>query len=154
MVPIARLERAIRPDSLAPPIGTVCSEAELAACFGLDVVRPQSDRYGGHLFVFVTAKRQLVEPDRLAFEGVTPRPAETAYVLAKRDDSYQYLGVSQQTAERGVWSVPTVDFPTWRMWGEGAKRIATTSGRRSRDGAASGRRLGRDVGRSPAADAQ
>ncbi|MBA3542050.1 MAG: DEAD/DEAH box helicase family protein, partial [Deltaproteobacteria bacterium] len=119
MVPIARLERAIRPEALAPPSGTVCPEAELAARFELDVVQPRSDRYGGHLFVFVTAKGQLVEPDRLAFDGVEPRPAETAYVLAKRDEGYQYLGVARQTGERGMWSLPPVDFVTWRTWGEG-----------------------------------
>jgi hypothetical protein len=116
-VPIARLERAVRPEDLAPPLGTVCTEAELSRHFGIDPLPPRSDRHAGHLFVFIDQPDLLIEPDRVRFTGVTPRPAETAFVLARRDDArWQYLGVAHQTADRGLWSLPTVDHATWRAW--------------------------------------
>jgi superfamily II DNA or RNA helicase/diadenosine tetraphosphate (Ap4A) HIT family hydrolase/SOS-response transcriptional repressor LexA len=120
MVPVARLERSLRPEDLAPAIGTVCDEPELARPFGLDELPPRSDRHAGHLFLFVDQPDVLIEPDRLRFTGVMPRPAETAFVLAKRDPtSWQYLGVARQTEDRGTWSLPAVDLATWRTWGKG-----------------------------------
>lgn len=120
MVPIARLERAIRPESLGPAIGTVIEEHELAARFGLESVAARSDRHGGHLFVFVDRKGMLEAPDRLRFAEVTPRAAETAFVLiARRKDGWVYAGVARQTGERGAWSLREVDYASWRAWGEG-----------------------------------
>lgn len=120
MVPIARLERAIRPEDLAPSIATTISEADLPARFGIEMLQPRSDRHGGHLFIFIDRKGQLVEPDRVRFTGLAPRPAETAFVLARRSDAdWQYLGVARQTSERGIWSLPATDFTTWRTWGDG-----------------------------------
>jgi SOS-response transcriptional repressor LexA len=120
MVPIARLERAIQPEDLAPSRGAVFDEAELAAQFGVEVLSPRSDRHAGHLFIFVDQPDVLVEPDRVRFTAVTARPAETAFVLAKRDASHwQYLGVARQTEDRGMWSLPAVDLMTWRAWGKG-----------------------------------
>lgn len=119
MVPIARLERAIRPENLAPVVGTVLEERELATRFGLESVAPRSDRYGGHLFVFVDQKGMLVAPDRLRSLDVTPRVAETAFVLIARGASWVYGGVARQTSERGVWTLPDVDYQSWRTWGEG-----------------------------------
>lgn len=118
--PIARLEHVVRPEDLAPAIGTVVVEGELSERFGIDGVQPRSDRYGGHLFVFVDAKGQLKESDRLVFAEVNPRPAETAFVLARREDGdWQYVGVARQTDERAIWSVPAVSFAIWRLWGAG-----------------------------------
>lgn len=120
MVPIARLERAVRPEDLAPPPRTVCDEPELAQQFGLEDLPPRSDRHAGHLFVFVDRPDVLVEPDRVRFTGVTPRPAETAFVLAKHDATlWQYLGVARQTDDSGMWSLSAVDLATWRTWGKG-----------------------------------
>jgi hypothetical protein len=133
MVPIARLERAIRPESLAPAVGTVLEEHEIAAGFGLEAVAPRSDRHGGHLFIFVDRKGMLEAPDRLRFLGVTPRAAETAFVLIARQGAWRYAGVARQTGERGVWSLPEVDFASWRAWGEGRE-----VSRRIRDGASRG----------------
>ena len=120
MTPIARLERAIHPEDLAPARGVRIAESELAATFGVSGLVPRSDRHGGHLFIFVDMRGQLVEPDRVRFEGVTPRPSETAFVLAKRgNNEWQYVGVGRQTDTRGVWAIPDVDLGTWREWGEG-----------------------------------
>ncbi|MDB4958194.1 MAG: ATP-dependent helicase YejH [Myxococcales bacterium] len=120
MVPIARLERSLRPEDLAPAIGTVCEEPELARQFQLDRLSPRSDRHMGHLFIFIDQPDLLVEPDRVRFTGITPRPAETAFVLAKREaTSWQYIGICRQTADRGIWSLPAVDLATWRKWGKG-----------------------------------
>lgn len=129
--PIARLERAIRPEDLAPPIGVTIAERDIAQRFGFDGVQARSDRYSGHLFIFVNEKGTLIEPDRVKFAGVEPRPAETAFVLAHREDGdWQYVGVARQTGERGVWSLPAVDFATWRRWGEGrdvSRRLPETA---------------------------
>lgn len=120
MVPIARLERAIQPEDLAPSPDTVCDETELAQRFGLDDLPPRSDRHAGHLFIFIEQPDVLVEPDRVRFTPVMPRPAETAFVLARRDTTHwQYLGVARQTGDRGDWSLPAVDLATWRTWGKG-----------------------------------
>jgi hypothetical protein len=119
MVPIARLERAIRPERLGPAVGTVSEDHELAARFGLESVSPRSDRYSGHLFIFIDRKGMLEAPDRLRFAEITPRAAETAFVLIARQASWVYAGVARQTQERGVWSLPEVDYSTWQAWGEG-----------------------------------
>jgi len=113
MVPIARLERSLSPENLAPAVGTVCDETELARLFGIDELPPRSDRHAGHLFIFIDQPEVLIEPDRVRFTGVTPRPAETAFVFAKRDvASWQYLGVARQTEDRGTWSLPAADLAT------------------------------------------
>jgi diadenosine tetraphosphate (Ap4A) HIT family hydrolase/SOS-response transcriptional repressor LexA len=48
LVVVARLERAVRPEDLAPPVGTLIPEGELGARFGLDELLPRTGRYGGH----------------------------------------------------------------------------------------------------------
>ncbi len=119
MVPIARLERAVRPEELAPPQGSVLAEGQLADGFGLDV-QPSTERYDGHLFVFIDRKGLLEEPDRLRGVGIRPRPGETAYVLAKRrDGSWRYLGVAHPIDDGDAWRLPSVDYETWRAWGSG-----------------------------------
>ena len=120
MVPIARLERTVHPEDLAPAIGTVSDVPELAHHFGIEALPPRSDRHAGHLFLFIDQPDIMIEPDRVRFTGVVPRPAETTFVLARRDDTHwQYLGVARQTDTRDVWSLPAVDYATWRTWGRG-----------------------------------
>jgi hypothetical protein len=69
--------------------------------------------------VFISEKEMLVAPDRVRI-GVEPRPSETAFVLALRDNElFRYLGVARQTQESGVWSLTDVDSETWRRWGTG-----------------------------------
>src|SRR5262249_3005991 len=95
-------------------------ETELSRAFGIDPLPPHSDRHVGHLLIFIDQPDILIEPDRVRFTGVAPRPAETAFVLARRDDAHwQYLGVARQTDDRGIWSLPEVDYPTWRAFGKG-----------------------------------
>lgn len=114
---IARVERVVRPEDLAPAIGTLLRDDELAERFG--VAEPVSGRHEGHLFVFVDRKGILEQPDRVRFVPDRVRPSETAYVLAKQDDGHwRYRGVARDY-EDGLWRIPDVDFATWRLWGEG-----------------------------------
>ena len=120
MVAIARLEQAIRPEDLAPPVGSVLADAQLAAAFGLDELLAKTGRYGGHLFAFIDAKGLLVAPDRLGVPIADRRPGETAFALARRaDGAWRYLGVARRSDDDATWAVPEVDFATWRAWGEG-----------------------------------
>lgn len=120
MTVIARLERSVPPEDLAPPVGAHINEADLASRFGLDDLPPRSGRHGGHLFLFVDQKGLLTAPNRVRFASPPPRPGETAFVLAKRvEGGWRYLGVGRQDALEGGWRIPDVDFATWRAWGEG-----------------------------------
>lgn len=121
MTVIARLERAIHPEDLAPPSGAMLSEDQLAQTFGIEGLPPRSGRYGGHLFIFVDEKGMLVAPDRVRFVLADRRPGETAFVLARRDDTtYRYLGVGRSgDDEPSTWHIPDADYATWRAWGEG-----------------------------------
>ncbi len=120
MVPIARLERVVHPEDLAPPLGTVCSDEALPAHFGVEGLVSRSGRHGGHLFVFIDRKGMLVATDRVRLPSPPPRPSETAFVLGRREDGgWRYLGIGRQTEDVGVWSLPDADLATWRAWGEG-----------------------------------
>lgn len=106
MVAVARLERVVHPEDLAPSVGTVCTDQELAAQFGLERLEPRTGRHGGHLFLFVDAKDVLVEPDRIGVPHVAARPGETGFALARRvDGSWQYLGVARPAEDSGTWTV-------------------------------------------------
>src|SRR5262249_19288239 len=104
-----------------PTIGTVINESELAMRFGLEELEPVSGRHQGHLFIFLNENGQLPEPDRLRYDVETPRPSETAFVLARRpaDATYRFIGVARQTEKTSVWSIPEVDYATWREYGNG-----------------------------------
>lgn len=118
---IAKLERAIAPESLAPPTGTVIADDDLATRFGLFELHPKTGRHAGHLFLFIDTKGVLESPDRLRFTGLpTPWPGETGFALAREGDTtWRYLGVARTTESANVWSIPEVDFRTWRRWGTG-----------------------------------
>ncbi len=116
-----RCSELLPPSDLGPANGTLINESELPSRFRLEELEPQSARHQGHLFIFVTEKGQLPEPDRVNYEAVTPHPSETAFVLARRaaDPTYRYLGIARQTEDHGVWSIPDVDHATWRDYGSG-----------------------------------
>jgi hypothetical protein len=114
--PIARLERGIHPEALAPALGARLDDP--ATSFGLPDLQPTSGRYRGHLFVFVAGPGQLLATDRVA-PPLPPRPGETAYVLAKTGVGWRYLGVGRQQADEIGLAIPEVDFATWRAYGHG-----------------------------------
>jgi superfamily II DNA or RNA helicase/diadenosine tetraphosphate (Ap4A) HIT family hydrolase/SOS-response transcriptional repressor LexA len=121
IIPIARLERSIRPEELAPAAGTTLGANDLAHAFGLDELQPQSGRASGHLFIFVDRDGMLEAPDRVSYAAARPRPSETAFVLAAnpRGEGYRYMGVGRRGADDSVWRIPETDYATWRKWGSG-----------------------------------
>lgn len=119
-VPIARLEKVVRPEDLAPAVGTVLDVPAIGAHFGVEGLAAKPGRYGGHLFLFIDAKQVLVEPDRVRFPIDQPRPSETAFVWAKVDEEkWRYLGVGRRGDAATHWEIPPVDYKTWKQWGEG-----------------------------------
>jgi hypothetical protein len=134
MRPIARVERVVPPDQLAPPVGTVLTAEGLGDAFGIDVM-PTSGRHEGHLFVFIDREGMLEESDRVRFAPDRRRPGETAYVLAKRDDDrYRYCGVGRYSEDDGLWHLPSVDLATWQKWGGGrdvSRRLPTEAAARA-----------------------
>ena len=117
-VAIAVLEQTVRPESIAPPVGDVVSLEEAADHFGLS--EPVRDgRVGGHLFLVIDKPGVFTAPDRVARVVVDRRPGETAYVFAKAGDHHRHCGVGRWLEDEGAWSVPAVDFATWRALGSG-----------------------------------
>ncbi len=115
---VARLEGAVRPEELAPTVGTLLSKDELAAAFGVEGLEPMSGVWTGHRFVMLDRKGMLVTPNRL-HAPAPRRPGETIYVLSPIEDSFRYLGVGRWIQDERHWGVPEVDFVTMRAWGEG-----------------------------------
>ncbi len=69
--------------------------------------------------MFVTEKGRLASPSHVKAQGA-PRPAETAYVLARvEDDRWRYLGVGRWDDAVARWQIPEVDLATWKAYGEG-----------------------------------
>jgi len=119
MIAIARLDRVVRPEELGPPAGTVLSEAEIPASFGLPDITTRSGRDHGHLFIFIDQKDVLHAPDRVVYMAQPRRPAETAFVLARRTDgSFRFLGIGRWLETEMRWQIDHVDFATWRAWGD------------------------------------
>jgi len=119
-VPVALLEQVISPEDLAPRVGERMSDRELSAAFGLvgDVTGGRQD---GHLFLLVTEPGALVAPDRLRCDVHDRRPGETAFVLTRPQGSeaWRYAGVGRWLEDEKLWSVPELDFSTWRALGSG-----------------------------------
>ena len=118
---LALFQEVVRPEDLAPAEGTVLSSADLGGAFGL-AERPVApwSRVDGQLFVLISESGVLVASDRMRFERAGHRPGETAFVLTERDDdSWRYAGVARWLPADGLWSLPAVDFDTWRALGKG-----------------------------------
>jgi len=118
-LPLALHVQTVRPEELAPPVGTMIPDSGLAEAFGLDEA-PRNGRTNGHLFLMVEAAGSLTAPDRLA-DATTRTPGETAFVLtrAERDSSWRYAGVGRWVEGEGLWQLPEVDWPTWHALGKG-----------------------------------
>lgn len=120
---IARLQVSFRPEQLAPERGAVLGEDDLAEAFGLSQASTESRRYGGHLFVFIRAAGDLLRPN-LARLQVTPRPGETAFLIAEDEGSFRYLGVGRQDSLLSGWELPDVDAPTFARFGVGEAKVS------------------------------
>ncbi len=122
-LPIAVLEESFRPDELGPARGADLSPSALGAHFGLVEPVLESGRYHGHLIVIIDGEGSLRAPDRLTYAGQNS-PAETAFVFERRgDDTLTSLGVARQVEGTAEWTLPEVDFLTWRRLG--ASRTAS-----------------------------
>ncbi|MGB8930731.1 MAG: S24 family peptidase [Anaeromyxobacteraceae bacterium] len=125
---VALLAERIQPEALAPEVGARLGDDELAKAFSLNGP-PVNGRVGGHLFVLVEQRGELVAPDRVKRRVADRRPGETAYVLTREspDAAWRYAGVGHWGDTEGAWAIPTVDFATWRALGEGrdaSRRLA------------------------------
>ncbi|TNF33001.1 MAG: HIT domain-containing protein [Deltaproteobacteria bacterium] len=122
--PVALLVDVVRPESLAPEVGSVVPEDDLAATFALSAPpSAPAQRVDGHLFVLVEGQGALADPDRVVHPSrrVRPRPGETAFVLARgaSDAPWRFLGVGGFLPNDAQWAIPDVDFTTWRALGRG-----------------------------------
>ncbi len=118
-VPIAVHVQTVRPEDLAPAVGSAIPSDELSRVFGFDL-EPLTGRVEGHLFVFVTERGSLTAPDRVA-EPIKRLPGETAFCLARTDADgpWRYCGVGRWVDDEGGWAIPEVDWATWRALGHG-----------------------------------
>ncbi|MDB4987662.1 MAG: ATP-dependent helicase YejH, partial [Myxococcaceae bacterium] len=119
MYVMARLERTVRPEELAPAVGSVVASEQLAETFQIDALAPSSGRHGGHLFIFIDRADLLQAPNSVRYAAAQRKPSETAYVLAKEEQSYRYLGVGRWDEATNLWRIPEVNYGTWRAWGAG-----------------------------------
>ncbi len=110
--------QTIRPEELAPPVGLLLADDDVADSFSLTAVPSGSfPRVDGHLFILLDEPKTLSSPNIVSVRVPRTRPAETAYVLARVGSQWRYCGVGRQV-ENG-WEIPEVDFATWRACGGG-----------------------------------
>lgn len=117
---LAVLRTVIQPELLAPAVGAQVVEDELARAFGVSAA-PEApwSRIDGHLFVLLEGSAAVSEPDRVAGGPPTPRPGETAFVLARggEGEPWVFLGVGRRLEEEQSWRIPELEFATWRRFG-------------------------------------
>ena len=102
VVPLARLVEVIRPESLAPAVGTLLTDEQAMKAFGLSAP-PKTGRHGGHLFLCVTGA--LTSTEHLTLPTADRRPAETAFVLIRSmaDQPWRYAGVARWREDEPRW---------------------------------------------------
>ncbi|WP_164008768.1 DEAD/DEAH box helicase family protein [Pyxidicoccus trucidator] len=121
VVPIALLVEVIAPERLGPERSARLTDEQLMEHFGLRSA-PKTGRYEGHLFLCITEKGTLVEPDRLSTRIADRRPAETAFVLTREAPQapWRYWGVAHWSEDEDQWTLAVpVDYGTWRSLGQG-----------------------------------
>jgi superfamily II DNA or RNA helicase/diadenosine tetraphosphate (Ap4A) HIT family hydrolase/HKD family nuclease len=119
--PLAVVRRVVRPEDIAPEPGMVLETGAIAAAFGISrEPSPTVDRVGGHLFFLMSAPGSLPAPDTLMLTLPNRKPGETAFVLLPlADGRWRYAGVGRWDDAGTAWSIPEVDFDTWRALGSG-----------------------------------
>jgi superfamily II DNA or RNA helicase/SOS-response transcriptional repressor LexA len=111
---VARLVRAVRPESLAPEPGTDIDD--IRAAFGLSAApEAPASRVDGHLFLLADGRGVLEAPDRWPLRSLTRAPGETAYVLARASggDRWTFLGVGRWDVAEGAWAFPAPPALRW-----------------------------------------
>jgi len=113
---LAVLESVVRPESLAPPVGTQLDDGEIAAAFGLPQAPRTTGREEGQLFIVMAGARAWRAPDRLELDLADRRPGETAFVLLRTAEGarWRYCGVARWQKDEGLWALPEFDYPTWK----------------------------------------
>jgi hypothetical protein len=121
--PIAQLVATIKPETQGPVIGERLAPDEIGAAFGLAsaTLLERTARHEGHLFLVITDKDHFSEPDRVLTIITDRRPGETAFVLARSAAAapLRYCGVARWLEPDGPWSLPALEFQTWRALGRG-----------------------------------
>jgi superfamily II DNA or RNA helicase/diadenosine tetraphosphate (Ap4A) HIT family hydrolase len=121
VVPIALLVEVIAPERLGPTVGERMTDEDAMKAFELESP-PRTGRLAGQLFLCVTEKGALTEPDRLNPRIENRRPAETAFVLTRTssEDPWRYGGVARWLEGEDRWALAEpVDYATWRALGHG-----------------------------------
>ena len=118
---VGLLVERIRPEALAPEVGSRLADDALAGAFGLAEI-PVNGRNGGHLFLLVD-RPEFSAPDHLKRAVRDRRPGETAYVLTREtpEAAWRYCGVGRWSEAEQAWAVPEIDFDTWRALGDGGR---------------------------------
>ena len=126
-IPIAVVERVVRPEDLAPSEGAVLATDEVLHAFGLsEPPGVGAGRVDGHLFLFLEDGGSLSAPDRVEFEVGGRRPGETAFVLVGVGEGrWRYCGVGRWLEGEGAWGTPALDFESWRAVA-GARKCSRT----------------------------
>lgn len=120
------MEQAIRPEDIAPAVGERIADEDLPSAFNLTTIFREErgsrsyKRIDGHLFILIEQRGALIEPDRIRASVPDRRPGETAFVLTRtsHEQPWRYAGVARALGG-DIWSIPAVDFATWRALGAG-----------------------------------
>lgn len=102
---IAVLVACVRPESLAPAVGTLLQAGELADAFGLPEpprVEREQDRRFGHLFLSLSSTPGDADAAARAPRVGDLRPGETAFLLVREEgaERWRYAGVAHWRDER------------------------------------------------------
>ncbi len=105
--PGTALVGVVRPEDLAPPVGTAIATDDLAGAFGLnDTPCGEWSRVDGHLFLLVNSAQPVSGGVRLAVRVPDLWPAETAFVLVgDTADGWVYAGVGHWRDDDQAWVV-------------------------------------------------